>query len=132
MQHELERLEWVKEARVRLREDRDALTGEAFVVPADKTDLRATEKGRRGCKRRRLASSRYKHRCGPIARVRPQKAQKRLSEKANLLVQGHEIEVIPRLNNLSIVDPDDCNARKLDRRLSRLSSHEVSFVLTAH
>jgi cation diffusion facilitator family transporter len=36
---ELERLDWVARARVRLREDGDALTGEAFVVPRDESDL---------------------------------------------------------------------------------------------
>ena len=39
VQHELERLDWVEKARVRLREDGDVLTGEAFVVPKDETDL---------------------------------------------------------------------------------------------
>src|SRR5215208_2459979 len=39
VQHELERLEWVRQARVRLREDGDVLTGEAFVVPKDQSDL---------------------------------------------------------------------------------------------
>ena len=37
MQHQLERLDWVQKARVRLRED--VLTGEAFVVPQDENDL---------------------------------------------------------------------------------------------
>jgi cation diffusion facilitator family transporter len=39
VQHELERLDWVERARVRLREDGDVLTGEAFIVPADESDL---------------------------------------------------------------------------------------------
>src|ERR1043165_1862182 len=39
VQHELERLEWVQKARVRLREDGDVLTGEAFIVPQDENDL---------------------------------------------------------------------------------------------
>ena len=39
VQHELERLDWVKTARVRLREDGDVLTGEAFIVPKDEDDL---------------------------------------------------------------------------------------------
>jgi divalent metal cation (Fe/Co/Zn/Cd) transporter len=39
LQRELERLDWVERARVRLREDGDLLTGEAFVVPRDETDL---------------------------------------------------------------------------------------------
>src|SRR5215217_4033807 len=39
VQHELERLEWVQQARVRLREDGDVLTGEVFVVPKDESDL---------------------------------------------------------------------------------------------
>jgi len=39
LQHELERLDWVRQARVRLREDGDVLTGEAFVVPRDEVDL---------------------------------------------------------------------------------------------
>jgi divalent metal cation (Fe/Co/Zn/Cd) transporter len=39
VQHELERLDWVQQARVRLREDGDVLTGEAFIVPADEADL---------------------------------------------------------------------------------------------
>jgi divalent metal cation (Fe/Co/Zn/Cd) transporter len=38
-QQALEALEWVREARVRLREDGDVLTGEAFVVPSDEADL---------------------------------------------------------------------------------------------
>jgi cation diffusion facilitator family transporter len=41
VQHELERLDWVARARVRLREDGDVLTGEAFVVPRDENDLLA-------------------------------------------------------------------------------------------
>ncbi len=35
----LEGLEWVKEAQVRLREEGDVCTGEAFVVPRDETNL---------------------------------------------------------------------------------------------
>ena len=40
VRQELERLGWVSEARVRLREDGDTLTGEAFVVPRDWQSLR--------------------------------------------------------------------------------------------
>jgi divalent metal cation (Fe/Co/Zn/Cd) transporter len=39
VQQELERLDWVAQARVRLREDGDTLTGEAFVVPHDESNL---------------------------------------------------------------------------------------------
>jgi cation diffusion facilitator family transporter len=39
VQQELERLDWVQRARVRLREDGDVLTGEAFVVLNDEADL---------------------------------------------------------------------------------------------
>lgn len=39
VQRELERLDWVRAARVRLREDGDVLTGEAFVVPRDEQNL---------------------------------------------------------------------------------------------
>jgi divalent metal cation (Fe/Co/Zn/Cd) transporter len=39
IQRELERLDWVERARVRLREDGDVLTGEAFVVPRDESNL---------------------------------------------------------------------------------------------
>jgi cation diffusion facilitator family transporter len=39
VQRALERLDWVREARVRLREDGDTLTGEAFVVPRDERDI---------------------------------------------------------------------------------------------
>jgi hypothetical protein len=39
VQEELERLDWVEKARVRLREDGDVLTGEAFVVPRDERNL---------------------------------------------------------------------------------------------
>src|SRR5690349_15385850 len=39
VQHELERLDWVQKARVRLREDGDVLTGEAFIVPKNEDDL---------------------------------------------------------------------------------------------
>ena len=39
VQQELERLDWVRQARVRLREDGDVLTGEAFVVPREETQL---------------------------------------------------------------------------------------------
>lgn len=39
VQHELEQLDWVQQARVRLREDGDVLTGEAFIVPKDEFDL---------------------------------------------------------------------------------------------
>lgn len=41
VQKALARLEWVREARVRLREDGDTLTGEAYLVPRDETDLLA-------------------------------------------------------------------------------------------
>jgi cation diffusion facilitator family transporter len=41
LQHALEQLDWVEKARVRLREDGDLLTGEAFVVPRDRSDLLA-------------------------------------------------------------------------------------------
>ena len=41
VQQALEQLPWVAEARVRLREDGDVLTGEAFVVPRDEDDLLA-------------------------------------------------------------------------------------------
>lgn len=37
---ELCRLDWVRDARVRLREDGDTLTGEAFIVPRDWQNLR--------------------------------------------------------------------------------------------
>jgi len=36
---ELEKLDWIERARVRLREDGDVLTGEAFIVPKDERDL---------------------------------------------------------------------------------------------
>jgi cation diffusion facilitator family transporter len=39
IREELERLDWVKHARVRLREDGDTLTGEAFIVPRDEQAL---------------------------------------------------------------------------------------------
>lgn len=39
VQQALEGLPWVAQARVRLREDGDVLTGEAFVVPRDETHL---------------------------------------------------------------------------------------------
>ena len=39
LQHALADLDWVADARVRLREDGDVLTGEAFVVPRDERDL---------------------------------------------------------------------------------------------
>ena len=39
IQQELERLDWVAKARVRLREDGDVLTGEAFIVPRDENGL---------------------------------------------------------------------------------------------
>jgi cation diffusion facilitator family transporter len=39
VQAELEKLDWVTKARVRLREDGDTLTGEAFVVPRDERDV---------------------------------------------------------------------------------------------
>jgi hypothetical protein len=38
---ELERLDWVERAHVRLREDGDVLTGEVFVVPREENDLLA-------------------------------------------------------------------------------------------
>jgi cation diffusion facilitator family transporter len=41
LQDALERLDWVKRARVRLREDGDVLTGEAFIEPRDGADLLA-------------------------------------------------------------------------------------------
>lgn len=39
VQQELERLDWVLKARVRLREDGDVLTGEAFIVLRDERDM---------------------------------------------------------------------------------------------
>jgi hypothetical protein len=39
VQKEMESLEWVKDARVRLREEGDVIAGEAFVVPSDEKDL---------------------------------------------------------------------------------------------
>jgi divalent metal cation (Fe/Co/Zn/Cd) transporter len=39
VQRALQRLDWIKEARVRLREDGDVITGEAFVVPRCDHDL---------------------------------------------------------------------------------------------
>jgi cation diffusion facilitator family transporter len=39
LQKELESLDWVERARVRLREDGDVLTGEVFVVPRDESNL---------------------------------------------------------------------------------------------
>ena len=39
VQQELERLDWVQAAHVRLREEGDVLCGEAFVVPRDDHDL---------------------------------------------------------------------------------------------
>ena len=39
VQHQLEKLEWVEQAWVRLREDGDVLTGEAFVVPRNESQL---------------------------------------------------------------------------------------------
>ena len=39
IEEELRRLSWVKEARTRLREDGDVLTGEVFVVPRDEQGL---------------------------------------------------------------------------------------------
>src|SRR5215213_1720798 len=53
-------------------------------------------------------------------------ASVRLHEIAKLLVHGQEIKIIPCLDNLSIIDPEDCHAGKLDWRLSSSSSHELS------
>jgi cation diffusion facilitator family transporter len=39
VQETIGNLEWVKDSRVRLREDGDVFSGEAFVVPADENDL---------------------------------------------------------------------------------------------
>ena len=39
VQHALESLPWITKARVRLREDGDVLTGEAFVQPKDTADV---------------------------------------------------------------------------------------------
>ena len=39
LQDALEHLDWVERARVRIREDGDVLTGEAFLVPRDERDL---------------------------------------------------------------------------------------------
>jgi cation diffusion facilitator family transporter len=39
VQAEIENLEWVKDARIRLREDGDVIAGEAFVVPTDEQNL---------------------------------------------------------------------------------------------
>src|ERR1043165_1702097 len=51
---------------------------------------------------------------------------------SNLLIHGHEVEIIPGLNNLSVMDPDNCHTCELDRSLSRTSSHELAFVLSTH
>ena len=71
MQHQLERLDWVQKARVRLREDGDVLTGEAFVVPQDENDLlnrlrSAYDVANGG----RLASARRQYRPRSLVRVR--------------------------------------------------------------
>ena len=55
-----------------------------------------------------------------------------LREVPDLLIQGHEIEVVPGLNNLSVFDPDDGDAVEVDRRLSRLSSEKLSFVFATY
>ena len=39
LQEALRRLDWVADVRVRLREDGDVVTGEAFVAPRDERDL---------------------------------------------------------------------------------------------
>jgi cation diffusion facilitator family transporter len=39
VEDELKRLDWIKDLRVRLREDGDVVSGEVFVVPRDDTDL---------------------------------------------------------------------------------------------
>ena len=39
VEDELKRLDWIKDLRVRLREDGDVVSGELFVVPRDGTDL---------------------------------------------------------------------------------------------
>lgn len=39
VQEEINKLDWVKESRVRLREDGDVISGEAFVVPRDEMNL---------------------------------------------------------------------------------------------
>src|SRR5215212_501501 len=39
VEDELKRLDWIKDVRVRLREDGDVISGEVFVVPCDENDL---------------------------------------------------------------------------------------------
>src|SRR5689334_6349810 len=55
-----------------------------------------------------------------------------LREKAHLPVQGHEIEVVPSLNNLSFGDPNNRDSGKLDRRPGPNSSQKLTFVLSTH
>ena len=50
----------------------------------------------------------------------------------DLLIQSHEIKIVPGLDNLSVGDADDGDPSEVDRRLSRISSQELSFVLTTH
>ncbi|HZU27035.1 MAG TPA: cation transporter [Bryobacteraceae bacterium] len=39
VQHALAQLDWVRDVRVRLREDGDIITGEAFIIPGDTADI---------------------------------------------------------------------------------------------
>jgi cation diffusion facilitator family transporter len=51
VEERLRQLPWIKEVRVRLREDGEVITGEAFVVPRDESDLmdRLEEAGKLAC-----------------------------------------------------------------------------------
>src|SRR5690242_8234954 len=49
-----------------------------------------------------------------------------------LFVHSHEVEIIPGLDDLSVVDANNRNPGKLDWSLSRSSSPELAFMLATH
>src|SRR6185437_639853 len=55
-----------------------------------------------------------------------------LRKMTGLFVHSHEVEAIPGLDNLAIVDTNNRYSRKLDWSLSRSSSPELSFMLATH
>src|SRR2546423_7288235 len=54
------------------------------------------------------------------------------TQRAELLEHRHEVEVVPRLDDLAVAYADDCHARELDRLLGRGKPERVAAVATAH
>src|SRR2546423_10538663 len=54
------------------------------------------------------------------------------AQRAELLEHRHEVEVVPRLDDLAVAYTDDCHARELNRLLGRGKPERVAAVATSH